>query len=126
MTAGCDVSGTNTDAAPLDGRTVLATTRRPSGTDVTGGIVAAIGAVPPIDHQTLTRERVLTIAAGASSETIQTFETGGRGGREHTGLSTRAAPRACASGSWAISPRRAECRTSFWLTVAPEYLHQSV
>jgi N-methylhydantoinase A/oxoprolinase/acetone carboxylase beta subunit len=42
---GIDVGGTNTDAALLDGRAVLATAKRPTSADVTGGIVAAIGAV---------------------------------------------------------------------------------
>lgn len=42
---GVDVGGTNTDAALLDGRTVIATAKRPTSADVTGGIVAALGAV---------------------------------------------------------------------------------
>jgi N-methylhydantoinase A/oxoprolinase/acetone carboxylase beta subunit len=42
---GVDVGGTNTDAAILDGRAVLATVKRPTTADVTGGIVAALGAV---------------------------------------------------------------------------------
>jgi N-methylhydantoinase A/oxoprolinase/acetone carboxylase beta subunit len=42
---GIDVGGTNTDAALLDGRTVLATAKRPTTADVTSGIVSAIGAV---------------------------------------------------------------------------------
>lgn len=45
MRIGIDVGGTNTDAALLDGRAVLATAKRPTSADVTGGIVAAIGAV---------------------------------------------------------------------------------
>jgi N-methylhydantoinase A/oxoprolinase/acetone carboxylase beta subunit len=40
-----DVGGTNTDAALLDGRAVLATAKRPTSADVTAGIVAAIGVV---------------------------------------------------------------------------------
>jgi N-methylhydantoinase A/oxoprolinase/acetone carboxylase beta subunit len=42
---GVDVGGTNTDAAILDGRAVLATAKRPTTADVTSGIVAALGAV---------------------------------------------------------------------------------
>jgi N-methylhydantoinase A/oxoprolinase/acetone carboxylase beta subunit len=42
---GVDVGGTNTDAAILDGRAVVATAKRPTSADVTGGIVAALGAV---------------------------------------------------------------------------------
>lgn len=45
MRIGVDVGGTNTDAALLSGRTVLATAKRPTTADVTGGIVAAIAAV---------------------------------------------------------------------------------
>ena len=45
MRIGVDVGGTNTDAAILDGRAVLATAKRPTTFDVTGGIVAALGAV---------------------------------------------------------------------------------
>lgn len=45
MRIGVDVGGTNTDAALLDGREVLATAKRPTSADVTGGIVAALGAV---------------------------------------------------------------------------------
>ncbi len=40
-----DVGGTNTDAAALDGSTVLATTKRLTTADVTGGIVASVRAV---------------------------------------------------------------------------------
>jgi N-methylhydantoinase A/oxoprolinase/acetone carboxylase beta subunit len=42
---GIDVGGTNTDAALLDGRAVLATAKRPTTPDVTGGIVAALEAI---------------------------------------------------------------------------------
>ncbi|HEY8601310.1 MAG TPA: hydantoinase/oxoprolinase family protein [Thermomicrobiales bacterium] len=45
MRIGVDVGGTNTDAAILDGRTVLATAKRPTTADVTSGIVAALGAI---------------------------------------------------------------------------------
>ena len=45
MRIGVDVGGTNTDAALLDGRTVLAAAKRPTTPDVTGGIVAALGAL---------------------------------------------------------------------------------
>ncbi|MFN8537859.1 MAG: hydantoinase/oxoprolinase family protein [Thermomicrobiales bacterium] len=45
MRIGVDVGGTNTDAAILDGRAVIATAKRPTSADVTGGIVAALGAV---------------------------------------------------------------------------------
>ena len=45
MRVGIDVGGTNTDAALLDGRAVLATAKRPTTADVTGGIVAALEAV---------------------------------------------------------------------------------
>ena len=40
-----DVGGTNTDAAALDGWTVLATSKRLTTADVTGGIVASVRAV---------------------------------------------------------------------------------
>jgi N-methylhydantoinase A/oxoprolinase/acetone carboxylase beta subunit len=42
---GVDVGGTNTDAAIIDGRAVLATAKRPTTADVTSGIVAALRAV---------------------------------------------------------------------------------
>ncbi|MDP9372352.1 MAG: hydantoinase/oxoprolinase family protein, partial [Chloroflexota bacterium] len=45
MRIGVDVGGTNTDAALLDGRAVLATAKRPTTPDVTAGIVAALEAV---------------------------------------------------------------------------------
>ena len=45
MRIGVDVGGTNTDAALLDGRTVLAAAKRPTTPDVTGGIVAALTAL---------------------------------------------------------------------------------
>ncbi|MGN6755414.1 MAG: hydantoinase/oxoprolinase N-terminal domain-containing protein, partial [Thermomicrobiales bacterium] len=45
MRVGIDVGGTNTDAALLDGRAVLATAKRPTTPDVTGGIVAALNTV---------------------------------------------------------------------------------
>lgn len=45
MRIGVDVGGTNTDAAILDGRAVIATAKRPTSADVTGGIVAALEAV---------------------------------------------------------------------------------
>lgn len=45
MRIGVDVGGTNTDAALLDGRAVLATAKRPTTADVTGGIVAALEAL---------------------------------------------------------------------------------
>jgi N-methylhydantoinase A/oxoprolinase/acetone carboxylase beta subunit len=45
MRIGIDVGGTNTDAALLDGDTVLATVKSPTTPDVTGGIVHAITAV---------------------------------------------------------------------------------
>ncbi|HEY7907420.1 MAG TPA: hydantoinase/oxoprolinase family protein [Thermomicrobiales bacterium] len=42
---GVDVGGTNTDAVILDGRRLLAATKRPTTADVTEGIVAALTAV---------------------------------------------------------------------------------
>ncbi len=42
---GVDVGGTNTDAAALDGQNVLATSKRTTTADVTGGIVASVCAV---------------------------------------------------------------------------------
>ncbi|MGN6673876.1 MAG: hydantoinase/oxoprolinase N-terminal domain-containing protein, partial [Thermomicrobiales bacterium] len=45
MRVGIDVGGTNSDAALLDGRAVLATAKRPTTPDVTGGIVAALNTV---------------------------------------------------------------------------------
>ncbi len=42
---GVDVGGTNTDAALLNGRSVLATTKQPTTPDVTTGITAALQAV---------------------------------------------------------------------------------
>jgi N-methylhydantoinase A/oxoprolinase/acetone carboxylase beta subunit len=54
---GVDVGGTNTDAAILDGRAVIATAKRPTSADVTGGIVAAL-------------EAVLAAAPGASIDAI--------------------------------------------------------
>lgn len=42
---GIDVGGTNTDAVLLDGRTVLATVKRPTTADVTTGIVEALRAI---------------------------------------------------------------------------------
>ena len=45
MRIGVDVGGTNTDAALLNDRNVLAAAKRPTTPDVTGGIVAALGAL---------------------------------------------------------------------------------
>lgn len=45
MRIGIDVGGTNTDAVLLDGDSVLATVKSPTTAEVTGGVVAAIGAV---------------------------------------------------------------------------------
>lgn len=41
MRLGIDVGGTNTDAVLISGRTVLASAKRPTTTDVSGGIVSA-------------------------------------------------------------------------------------
>lgn len=40
---GVDVGGTNTDAVLIDGRRVVAWTKRPTSTDVSAGVAAAIG-----------------------------------------------------------------------------------
>ena len=45
MRIGVDVGGTNTDAAILDGKAVIATAKRHTSADVTSGIVAALEAV---------------------------------------------------------------------------------
>src|SRR5687768_12182331 len=45
MRLGIDVGGTNTDAVLVSGRTVLASAKRPTTTDVSGGIVSATRAV---------------------------------------------------------------------------------
>ena len=45
MRLGIDVGGTNTDAVLVSGRTVLASAKRPTTTDVSGGIVNATRAV---------------------------------------------------------------------------------
>ncbi len=42
---GIDVGGTNTDAALMDGLTVLATCKTPTTSDVSGGIVKALETV---------------------------------------------------------------------------------
>lgn len=52
MHIGIDVGGTNTDAVLMDGRAILATTKRPTSADVLSGIRAAIGdiaAMPGFD-----------------------------------------------------------------------------
>ena len=43
---GVDVGGTNTDAAVLEGRKVLASVKVPTTDDVLGGILAALGSLP--------------------------------------------------------------------------------
>ncbi|MEL7209751.1 MAG: hydantoinase/oxoprolinase N-terminal domain-containing protein, partial [Actinomycetota bacterium] len=43
---GIDVGGTNTDAALMDGRSVLAAVKTPTTDDVLGGVRAALGGVP--------------------------------------------------------------------------------
>lgn len=45
MRIGVDVGGTNTDAVLIDGRRVVASTKRPTSPDVSTGVAAAIGAV---------------------------------------------------------------------------------
>ena len=42
MRIGIDVGGTNTDAALMDGLTVLATCKTPTTPDVSGGITKAL------------------------------------------------------------------------------------
>jgi len=61
---GIDVGGTNTDAALLNGRTVLATAERPTSADVTGGIVAVIGAV--LDAHPMARGALDAIMIGTT------------------------------------------------------------
>lgn len=45
MRVGIDVGGTNTDGALMDGRTLVASAKRPTSADVTSGVVAALEAV---------------------------------------------------------------------------------
>lgn len=57
---GIDVGGTNTDAALLDGMTVLAAVKRPTTSDVTSGIVAALSALEEAaEHGTTGVEAVM-------------------------------------------------------------------
>ncbi len=64
MRIGVDVGGTNTDAAILDGRVVLATAKRPTTADVTGGIVAALGAI--LDAHPTARSAIDAIMIGTT------------------------------------------------------------
>ena len=45
MRIGIDVGGTNTDAVIMDGRSIVAYAKRPTTSDVSGGIIAALEAV---------------------------------------------------------------------------------
>lgn len=93
MRIGIDVGGTTTDAALLDGRTVLATAKRPTSADVTDGIVAAVGAVldaHPAAHGALNAIMIGTthftnaviqrrdIASARDEATVRAIAAGGR------------------------------------------------
>ena len=64
MRIGIDVGGTNTDAAILAGRVVLATAKRPTTVDVTSGIVAALGAI--LDAHPAARDAIDAIMVGTT------------------------------------------------------------
>ncbi len=59
-----DVGGTNTDAAALDGQAVLATTKRSTTADVTGGIMASVNAV--MDEAEVEPENVAAVMIGTT------------------------------------------------------------
>ena len=61
---GVDVGGTNTDAAILRDRQVLATVKRPTTEDITGGVIAALAAV--IDAARIPAAEVSAVMIGTT------------------------------------------------------------
>jgi N-methylhydantoinase A/oxoprolinase/acetone carboxylase beta subunit len=72
MRIGVDVGGTNTDAALVDGRDVLAEAKTPTTPDVTGGITAAVRAL--VDSYGLAVADVQAVMIGGEVDKVVALE----------------------------------------------------
>lgn len=64
MRIGIDVGGTNTDAALMDGNTVIAVTKQETSADVTAGVTSAIKAV--LDESGVAAENIEAVMVGTT------------------------------------------------------------